>query len=120
MSIQTSVRRLVVAAVLLFAGGAVCTTAAAQQGPSKGKKSVEARLQRFADKEEIQDVLLEYGRSLDARDFAIYSSLFATDGEWAGGFGQPDAQLSPALELRHHREWRHGHGVVALGVRAAR
>ena len=55
---------------------------------AQGKKeSAEARLQRFADKEEIQNVLLEYGRALDSRNFAAYSSLFATDGEWVGGFG---------------------------------
>ena len=54
---------------------------------AKSKESAEARLQRFADKEEIQNVLLEYGRALDARDFAAYSGLFASDGEWVGGFG---------------------------------
>jgi len=59
--------------------------AAAQSG--KGRESTEVRLQRLLDKEEITNVLLEYGRSLDARDFATYSSLFATDGEWVGGFG---------------------------------
>ena len=36
---------------------------------------------------EIQGVLLDYGRFLDARDFAGYSRLFAKDGEWVGGFG---------------------------------
>jgi uncharacterized protein (TIGR02246 family) len=30
---------------------------------------------------------LDYGRHLDNRDFASYSSLFAKDGEWVGGFG---------------------------------
>ena len=54
---------------------------------AKGDDSVAARLQRFEDKEEIQNLLLDYGRSLDARDFATYSSLFAKDGEWVGGFG---------------------------------
>jgi ketosteroid isomerase-like protein len=54
---------------------------------AKGKPSVEARLQQLLDKEDIQRVLLEYGRSLDARDFTAYSNLFAADGEWVGGFG---------------------------------
>ena len=54
---------------------------------AKSKESAEARLQRFADKEEIQNVLLEYGRALDSRNFAAYSALFAQDGEWVGGFG---------------------------------
>jgi uncharacterized protein (TIGR02246 family) len=62
------------------------TSPAAAQG-SKGRESTDARLQRLLDKEEIAGVLTEYGRSLDARDFATYSSLFASDGEWVGGFG---------------------------------
>jgi len=49
--------------------------------------SLAARLQQFEDKEEIQRLLLDYGRHLDARDFAAYGRLFAKDGEWVGGFG---------------------------------
>lgn len=49
--------------------------------------SVESRLQRLEDIEEIRAVLIDYGRFLDARDFASYSRLFAKDGEWVGGFG---------------------------------
>ena len=50
-------------------------------------KSLATRVQRLEDIEEIRTVLLDYGRFLDARDFAAYSRLFAKDGEWAGGFG---------------------------------
>ena len=46
-----------------------------------------ARLQRLEDKDEIQQLLLDYGRHLDSRDFAAYGRLFAKDGEWVGGFG---------------------------------
>jgi hypothetical protein len=49
--------------------------------------SIEARLRHIEDVEAIRTVLLDYGRFLDARDFASYSGLFAQDGEWAGGFG---------------------------------
>src|SRR6185436_16647465 len=49
--------------------------------------SLEARLKAFEDKEEIQRLLLDYGRHLDARDFRAYSLLFAKDGVWQGGFG---------------------------------
>jgi hypothetical protein len=35
----------------------------------------------------IERVLLDYGRTLDRRDFAAYSALFAKEGEWKGGFG---------------------------------
>ena len=80
---MTQTRRL--AAGILFIGVfSLLSTFGAAQGK---KESVEARLQRFADKEEIQNVLLEYGRALDARDFTAYSNLFASDGEWVGGFG---------------------------------
>jgi uncharacterized protein (TIGR02246 family) len=50
-------------------------------------KALAARVQRLEDIQEIQGVLLNYGRLLDTRDFAAYSRLFAKDGEWVGGFG---------------------------------
>jgi len=78
-------RRLVAGTAFLLATTLLATLVTAQSG--KSKESAEARLQRFADKEEIENVLLTYGRSLDSRDFATYSSLFAADGEWVGGFG---------------------------------
>ena len=49
--------------------------------------SVEARLKQLEDKEQITQLLIDYGRHLDGRDLAAYASLFATDGEWVGGFG---------------------------------
>jgi uncharacterized protein (TIGR02246 family) len=60
---------------------------AAQSARSAADNSVSTRLQRFEDKEEIENLLLDYGRHLDSRDFAAYSRLFARDGEWVGGFG---------------------------------
>jgi uncharacterized protein (TIGR02246 family) len=48
---------------------------------------IDARVQRLEDVEEIRRVLTDYGRFLDARDFAAYANLFAKDGEWVGGFG---------------------------------
>jgi len=54
---------------------------------AQDSKSLAARVQRLEDIQEIQNVLLDYGRFLDARDFAAYSRLFAKDGEWVGGFG---------------------------------
>ena len=65
----------------------VALPAAAQSSRSSDSASLTARLQKFEDKEEIQNVLLDYGRHLDNRDFTAYSSLFAKDGEWVGGFG---------------------------------
>jgi hypothetical protein len=46
-----------------------------------------ARVQRLEDLQEINILLLDYGRFLDARDFSAYSRLFAKDGTWTGGFG---------------------------------
>ena len=51
------------------------------------KPSIEARLQKLEDMEEIRTLLLDYGKTLDARDLKAYSELFTKDGEWIGGFG---------------------------------
>jgi uncharacterized protein (TIGR02246 family) len=59
----------------------LCTVAFAQ------KPSIEARLQKLEDVEEIRTLLLDYGKTLDARDLKAYSELFTKDGEWIGGFG---------------------------------
>jgi ketosteroid isomerase-like protein len=70
-----------VGAVSLLCPGAVWAQRPAQV------QALSARIQRLEDMEEIRTVLLNYGRYLDARDFAAYSHLFAKDGEWVGGFG---------------------------------
>jgi uncharacterized protein (TIGR02246 family) len=60
------------------------TNVAAQ---SKSRESLEQRVQRLEDENEIRQLLLDYGRFLDSRDFKSYAALFARDGEWIGGFG---------------------------------
>lgn len=55
--------------------------------PARAQQSTTARIQRLEDIEEIRTVLTDYGRYLDAHDLVAYSNLFATDGEWVGGFG---------------------------------
>lgn len=45
---------------------------------------VEQKIQRITDIEAIRRLLVEYGRTLDKRDFEAYSHLFARDGEWIG------------------------------------
>ena len=65
----------------------ITVTAIAQSSRTNDSTSLSTRLQKFEDKEEIQNLLLDYGRHLDNRDFAAYSHLFAKDGEWVGGFG---------------------------------
>jgi uncharacterized protein (TIGR02246 family) len=68
--------RIVVAAVLTVA---LLAPLSAQ--------SDSARLKRIEDTQDIQTLLLNYGRNLDARDFKAYSQLFAKDGVWSGGMG---------------------------------
>ncbi len=55
--------------------------------PAHAQESTVARIQRLEDIEEIRTVLIDYGRYLDAHDLVSYSNLFASDGEWFGGFG---------------------------------
>ena len=62
--------------------------AAAQTG------SLEARLRQLEDKEQIAQLLVDYGRHLDSRDLAAYAALFAEDGEWVGGFGTVKGRAS--------------------------
>jgi hypothetical protein len=45
------------------------------------------RLQRLEDHEQIERLLMEYGRTLDHADYATYAKLFTADGEWAGSVG---------------------------------
>jgi len=71
------------ASCMLFLAGVMLLPLAAQQDD----KAIAARVQKLEDIEAIRGVLLDYGRYLDARDFAAYSRLFAKDGEWVGGFG---------------------------------
>ena len=76
--------RLATAAILLLTIAAPPATAQT----ARPSESTDARLQRLEDKDEIERLLLDYGRHLDGRDFAAYSRLFARDGEWIGGFGK--------------------------------
>jgi len=71
-------------AALLVAGALFLPIAVYSQ---QKDQSLAAKVQRLVDEEEIRNVLVSYGRTLDAHDFGAYSRLFAKDGEWVGGFG---------------------------------
>jgi len=71
---------------VLLAGTLLAPCGSPAQTPAENP-SLAVRLQRLEDIQEIQVLLLNYGRYLDAHNFAAYSQLFAKDGEWAGGFG---------------------------------
>ena len=50
-------------------------------------EALTAKVKKLEDIQEISNVLIDYGRALDSRDFKAYSSLFAKDGSWSGGMG---------------------------------
>jgi ketosteroid isomerase-like protein len=84
MTVYVAVRRLIILVATLAAVAIDVAPAAAQAPP---REPAAQTLERMLAKEQIEAVLLEYGRALDSRDFTSYSNLFAADGEWVGGFG---------------------------------
>lgn len=76
----------------LIAGIAALFTLAVSNSLSdaaQGAASVERRLQLLEDREEIRQLLLDYGLYLDKGDFASFANLFAAkEGEWIGGLGK--------------------------------
>jgi hypothetical protein len=80
-NIRSRASRIVAHALLVLSALPLALPAA--QAPA----SLEARVQRLEDEKAIERLLLEYGRTLDARDFAAYAALFAADGQWKGAQG---------------------------------
>ncbi|MBX5463385.1 MAG: nuclear transport factor 2 family protein [Steroidobacteraceae bacterium] len=62
--------------------------------------ALQQRVQQLEDEKAIREVIVRYGEYLDARDYAGYASLFASDGVWTGGFGsaQGPAAIQAMLE----------------------
>jgi len=57
-------------------------------------QALAARVRVLEDREAIRALILAYGQAHDHRDYRMYASLFATNGEWIGGLGSakgPDA-----------------------------
>ncbi len=50
-------------------------------------RALAQRVQQLEDQDQIRQVLIDYGKYLDTRDYAGYAALFARDGVWTGGFG---------------------------------
>lgn len=79
-----------IAVIIPAAAGVVPGTvvpAQAQSQQSAKTVSVETRLRMLEDREEIRRLMIEYGRTLDQRDFNAFSKLFAQDAEYGGGGG---------------------------------
>ena len=83
----------VVAAAAFFIGAALAAGAAFPD-PQAGE-SVESRLRELEDREEIRQLLVDYGRTIDQRDFGAFSGLFAKNAEYIGG-GGTEAVRGPA------------------------
>jgi 3-phenylpropionate/cinnamic acid dioxygenase small subunit len=62
--------------------------------------AADARMQQLEDRLAIEHLLMDYGRTLDNRDFAAYSKLFAVNGEWKGALGtyRGPAAIHAAME----------------------
>lgn len=83
-------RHLTVAIVVLMAciTPPLVTLQAQQRGQSAMTiDALTAKVKKLEDIQEISNVLIDYGRALDSRDFKAYSALFAKDGSWSGGLG---------------------------------
>src|SRR4030042_4558521 len=80
---------VVVIAAVLTAGADPFPAWGEQAASISRHEALESRVQKLEDREEIRQLLMDYGRFLDRRDFRAFSGLFAeTEGEWIGGMGR--------------------------------
>ncbi len=87
--ISTAFPLFVGIATVLMSGADSFPLEAGQTETISGHETLETRLRRLEDREEIRQLLMDYGRFLDGRDFRAFSDLFAkTEGEWIGGLGR--------------------------------
>jgi uncharacterized protein (TIGR02246 family) len=83
-------RTVLLGAVFLVVAGISVSPVFGEAQRSGSEATVEvlaAKVKRFEDMQQIADLLNEYGRALDTRDFKAYAALFAKDGSWSGGLG---------------------------------
>lgn len=100
----------VLAALVAGAGDAA---AAAQAPKGGGPKTIEARLEELEARQAIHELLMNYGRTIDTRDFEAFARLFTADAEYGGGtlqFKGPAAireRLETSLKARPMpgRDW---------------
>ena len=81
--------RLAGACVAVLAMLVVGSGAAIAAEPTQADfDALKARVQATEDRQEIAQLVVEYGHLLDTHDLVGYSNLFASNGEWIGGFGR--------------------------------
>lgn len=72
---------------VLFGMALLLGTSVAGGAQTTSATTLEERVRMLQDKDEIREVLIRYGEYLDAKDYAGYASLFASNGTWTGGLG---------------------------------
>jgi ketosteroid isomerase-like protein len=99
--------------LMVLVAGASGTVVAAQASKGGAQKSAEARLKELEDRQAIHELLMNYGRTIDTRDFAAFARLWTDDAEYGGGklqFKGPAAireRLETSLKARPMpgRDW---------------
>jgi hypothetical protein len=79
---------------LLMAGAAASSAAPATALAAPAPGGLAERLARLEAHDEIHHLMMAYGRTLDARDFAGFEALWATDAEYVQG--KPPGAKGPA------------------------
>ncbi len=74
--------------ILVVGAGLGGATLARPTAGASDIATLEKRLQKLEDENEIRALLVDYGHRLDTHDLEGYSALFASNGEWVGGFGR--------------------------------
>ncbi len=77
------------AATIGFAIVALSASSYGTPSAAGSDSSVETRLAQLESREQIRVLFNDYGRTLDARDFAAFGRLFAKDAEYVSGPGEP-------------------------------
>src|SRR5262245_21427899 len=102
---------LIVSAIVALSGALTVVVAQRQQSGTAASAAnslptiaqLAARLRVLEDKEEIHALMMEYGRTLDNRDFAGFAALFARDAEYGGARGalqKGPAAIRALLEMQ--------------------
>lgn len=73
--------------IVLVVLGAIFLLVPTSSAQMQNRPSIEARLRILEDREEIRQLLIDYGRTLDRRDFVAFSKLFTEGAEYVGGAG---------------------------------
>ena len=93
---------------LLFAGILAGLGLATSVIAAEPAVDVASRLRQVEDREQIRELIIGYGRTLDRRDFTAFAGLFAAQGgQWVGGFGT----ATGSAEIRKMMEERIGTGA---------